>query len=511
MSQFGETFKRILIEQGYSISNFSKLAALDRGWLYAIFSGKRKLSEQNLQKILSGNFFTPENCQRLRQIYYQEVYGEEQMERILFLQSHFSEFYPPEVTSSPGLPPMAASVPDTGYLSSPPELYGAVYRLLLEIPSSAPDQKVFTNLPFEFSRLDDLLYRSLQSSQPNNTLYRIVPLLQNGEGTYNLKALFSSLRYFHQQARLYCYYTDQPNGQLTDQLFPYYLITPTAVILLHQTGQQGLLVRDQGFCAKMQDDFLNALKSCSEMTFSYPNALAFLSNSHELRSTEYTVELGNTMTMLLDRTILEQYGSPKFTGVSRQGIISSLLNLLQQQASNSKNNLLLLSRQTILDFLRTGTFPNIPRDYMDPLSVEHRLELLNRIGTHLKQYPTQSLGILDDRVFGEYRNEFTISLTQQDNGIIICGQRQPKTGQSFLGECGLRVSNAVLYNDFLNFFDYARRNHYIYDLENSLAILQELSLEAIQKNAVPTSTREQPLSETSPFPDSGKAAAGAAK
>ena len=96
MSQFGEMFKRIMTEQGYSVSSFSKLTTLDRGWLYAIFSGKRKLPEPNLQSILNGNFFTQESSERLRQAYYEEIYGKEQMQRILFCSSTFQGFVIPK-------------------------------------------------------------------------------------------------------------------------------------------------------------------------------------------------------------------------------------------------------------------------------------------------------------------------------------------------------------------------------------------------------------------------------
>lgn len=483
MSQFGEIFKRIMAEQGYSVSSFSKLAELDRGWLYAIFSGKRKLSEQNLQKILNGNFFTQENSQQLRQAYYQDIYGEEQMERILFLQQHFSEFYHAHQPDCSCLPPMTPVVPERGYLSSPPEVFGAVHRILQQTQFSGPSQKVATNLPYELVQLDDLLYQSLRKNPSGFTLYRMIPMLQNHNSLHNLKALFSSLRYLSQNVHLYCYYTAQPQFWQVDQLFPYYLITPQAVLLLRRDGEQGMLIPDKDFCANMHNRFLDALKNCSEITFSYANALSFLSNSHEMYSTEYAVELGNIMTMLLDRNILQQYGSPRFTGVSREGIISSLLHFLRQQAANSSENFLLLSKQNVLDFLHTGTFPNIPADYMNPLSPKHRIALLSQMEAHLQNHPGQTLGILDERVFGNYGNEFSISLARQNNSVILCGQKEPKTGLSFVGECGLKISNAVLYHDFLNFFDYAKRNQYIYDQENSLAILRELLLGQMQKNA----------------------------
>ena len=167
----------------------------------------------------------------------------------------------------------------------------------------------------------------------------------------------------------------------------------------------------------------------------------------------------------------------------REGIISSLLRFLRQQAANSSENFLLLSKQNVLDFLHTGTFPNIPADCMNPLSPKHRIALLSQMEAHLKNHPGQTLGILDERVFGNYGNEFSISLARQNNSVILCGQKEPKTGLSFVGECGLKISNAVLYHDFLNFFDYAKRNQYIYDQENSLAILRELLLGQMQKNA----------------------------
>lgn len=506
MSQFGEMFKRIMTEQGYSVSSFSKLTTLDRGWLYAIFSGKRKLPEPNLQSILNGNFFTQESSERLRQAYYEEIYGKEQMQRILFLQQHFSGFRNSEKSAKPHLPLMAVDLPKSGYCNSQPELYGTAYRIIQEVKQN-PDipKEIYTNLPYHFSKLDDLLFHTLQDHNPPYTLYRMILLLQNGSSTYNLEALFSSLRYVGRSAHLFCYYAAQQNRQLLDQVFPYYLITPKSVLLIHKNGEQGLLIQEEGFCSKMQESFLAASKRCTEMTYSYSNGLAFLSNSHELRSVNYTLELGNTMTMLLNEELLQRYGSPRFTGISRSGLISSLLGFLQQQSNSSAENFMLLSKQNVIDFLNTGTFPNIPTDYLNPLSLEDRLELLHRLEKHFSNHPHQSLGILEERIFGEYHNEYSISLSQQNSSVIICGQKPHRTGQSFVGECGLQISNAVLYHDFECFFDYAKRNHYIYDSKNSLAILRELALGYGQKEVFSAPQPQmQPAAEKTPPTPSGE-------
>ena len=493
MAQFGELLKQILTEQGYSVSSFSRLASLDRGWLYAIFSGKRKLPESNLQNILEGSFFTQENAERLRQAYYQEIYGKDQMERILFLQRRFSDLCHPADMAPAELPLMAEVLPESGYLGSMPEVLGAAYHLIRETQSlSDASPELCTNLPYYFPTLDQMLLQSFRQGPPDYRLHRIVPLLQNGAGTYNLEKLFASLQYLGKPAHLWYYYTAQIHTALPDQIFPFYLIAPKGVLLIHQDGRQGLLVREEGFCAKMRDSFQNSLKSCTEMTYFYDSALSFLSNSHEAQSADYAVELGNAVTLLLNRALLEQYGSSRFTGVRREWIISSLLGFLSQQSSSSQDNKILLSKQNILDFLQTGVFPNIPREYLNPLSPEHRLELLGRMEIHLKNHPQQSLGLLDQRIFGEYSNHFSISLARKSNSVIFCGQKQPRTGQSFVGECGLQISNAVLYHDFLYFFDYAQRNHYIYDTENSLAVLRQLSLGAAQKDSMPQPASQQP-------------------
>ncbi len=158
MAQFGELLKQILTEQGYSVSSFSRLASLDRGWLYAIFSGKRKLPESNLQNILEGSFFTQENAERLRQAYYQEIYGKDQMERILFLQHHFSDLCHPADLEPAELPLMAEVLPESGYLGSMPEVLGAAYHLIRETQSlSDASPELCTNLPYYFPTLDQML------------------------------------------------------------------------------------------------------------------------------------------------------------------------------------------------------------------------------------------------------------------------------------------------------------------------------------------------------------------
>lgn len=495
MPQFGELLKQILKEQGYSVSSFSQLASLDRGWLYAIFSGKRKLPEPNLQKILAGSFFTQENAEMLRKAYYQEVYGKDQMDRILFLQHHFPHRQNPSApgTEDSGEQP---SLPESGFLSTKEELHQALRGLirLTQQGKEAP-KKLCTNLPYYFSQLDDILYQSLEEDRPSFWLYRILPLLENGSGTHNLEKLFCSLRYLGRRARLWYYYASRPRLSLTDQFFPFYVVSSQGALLIHQNGRQGMLVRQEEFCAKMLDSFQNALKSCTEMTYAYGSALSFLSNSHEMRSMKYNLELGNSLAVLLDQELLEKYGSPRFSGYSRAGLISSLLSFLRQQSSSTPDNAMILSRQNLLYFLHSGRFPNIPREYLAPLSLEDRLELLNRLRVHFQSHPQQSFGILDDRMLGEYRNDYALSLSPSNNSVIFCGQRYPASARSFVGECGIKISNAVLYHDFLSFFDYARRNGYIYNTEHSLAIVQELAFGVAQTGAIP---QPQPQEQSAP-------------
>ena len=495
MIQFGDIFKQIMGEQGYTISSFSKLTGLDRGWLYAIFSGRRKISEQTLQTILNGHFFTQEDSQQLRRAFYEEDYGGDELDRILYLQHHFQQFRRPDNPPIPSRPAMAESLPSSGFLNSQAQLLRAAFELISQVQQSGQEAKeVYTNLPYHFTQLEELLFYTLQDHQPPYTLTRVLALLQNGSNTSNLQSVFASLRYLDRRVRLYCYYTAQHGSQPIGQIFPYYLITPTAVLLVHQDGQQGMLIRQADYCARMREGFLAALNDCSEMTYSHSNALSFLSNGQELHFTDYSVQLGNTFTNFLNQDLLQRYGSPRFAGVSRTGVITSLLNFLHQPLS-STDNFMILSRQCILDFLTTGTFPNIPRDYLQPLSMEDRLGLLRRVETHLRQHSSQSLGVLKEEIFGKYGNEYSISLIRPSHSIIICGQKLPRSGQSFVGECGLKVSNAVLYHDFLNFFEYAKRNRYISDTENALSTIRELTLGCTQPNPFP---RTASAAETTP-------------
>ena len=317
MFEFGDSFKRIMGEQGYSVSSFSKLTGLDRGWLYAIFAGKAKDSGTDPAENSPPAAFLPRKTPSSSAGPFTKRYTATTRwsgSSICRTTSKNSATQP--VPAPTELPPMAGHVPDSGFLATQSELFGAAYRLIRQAPKDAASNQVYTNLPFRFTQLNDLLFYTLQNYQPSYDLYRILPMQQNDSGTHNLEVLFSALQYLDKKAHLYYYYTPQLHHQQIDQLFPYYLASPQAVLLIHQNGEQGQLILDQGFCGQIKESFFAALEHCSQMTYSYQSALSFLTTGHEMRSTDYTVELGNTFTMLLNQDLLQRYGSPRFTGVS---------------------------------------------------------------------------------------------------------------------------------------------------------------------------------------------------
>ena len=318
MFEFGDSFKRIMGEQGYSVSSFSKLTGLDRGWLYAIFAGKRKIPEQTLQKILTGSFFTQENSQQLRRAFYEEVYGNDQMERILYLQDHFQEFRRPASPRPDGASSHGRARAGFRLFGHP---VGTVWGGLPADPPSAEGRRLPT-------RCTPTCPSALPSSTtccftPSKTISLLTPCTASCPCSKTTAAPTTWRCCFPRCGT----WTKRPTSitttplsfhdQQIDQLFPYYLASPRAVLLIHQNGEQGQLILDQGFCGQIKESFFAALEHCSQMTYSYQSALSFLSTGHEMRSTDYTVELGNTFTMLLNQDLLQRYGSPRFTGVSR--------------------------------------------------------------------------------------------------------------------------------------------------------------------------------------------------
>lgn len=75
MKEFGALLKEFMTEADVSINHFATEIQLDRGWLYAVFQGKKDLPEEKLSMILSMDYFSEPQKRELREAFYIGFFG----------------------------------------------------------------------------------------------------------------------------------------------------------------------------------------------------------------------------------------------------------------------------------------------------------------------------------------------------------------------------------------------------------------------------------------------------
>lgn len=469
MERFGALLQQSIKQLEISEARFSREHNINRGLLFYVLSGKKKLPEERLQAILHAKIFAPEINAQLREAYYREHYGLEAFERLLLIKQSLAD-----MAAAPEFVPIPAHVTrwqpqrSVEVITNGGTLLAAVYYILSA--ELTRDNPAFdTNYPFTAKAIDDLVHALLHQHQGERVqMWHGATWQTNGRGTINLQNIFACLRWFGMGYQIYATANEFAPLLPADTLYPYFFITSGHALLFHPELNNGLLLSDTEV---VQTLAFNA----SLLRPQYVPVCNFPANEFELgqmfgQKSLFHCAKGEMsyypcLCGFVDREMLDALFHPDLE--ARTAFIDKVEELYQTLRSDP-TAALFNTTKGYEEFAQTGKLQEMSKFVADPAPPEMRVTLLRRVRDAVLD--GANIFLLDEK---EIPIPTGISLELFGKFMFIAGSTA-QGEDAFMGQYNKIVDRKTTVNDFSNFFEYIRRNQLVHSPKWTAAFLEEL-------------------------------------
>lgn len=208
--QFGEYLEDLIRKRNLSINALSNECKINRGGLYSVFKNQRKLKADQLFELIAKLGLTATEEKELTELYFKNLYGKEDYDKIIFLINQMQSFLTVQESS-----------PAKSLISN--EITEKLKIFLNE------NSKVITNFPFSFTQVDSLFYNAVKGGSLTEFIH-ILFLDEKDNYRYNYSSVFKSLKYMYFLQFPYYFYTSISSLGICSFL-PYFTIGDNTAIL----------------------------------------------------------------------------------------------------------------------------------------------------------------------------------------------------------------------------------------------------------------------------------------
>lgn len=457
---FGQLLKHYIDNSDKSIRLFSEMTDLNRGFLYNIFSGKKKLPEDKFHKILNSFPFSNTQKEALNNAFYEDIYGIHDYNKIQYIISELKALKDFDNDKYFFAKSSEEYDKETEYIKGKKNIINAImYLLTNSISSETP--LIYSNYEFSQTEIDSIIYSYILENK-NVNLKHIINFNMSGIDTHNLTNIFQAIKYARKQINTYYYYGNKEI--FSDNLFPFFIITTAGVLLYDTTHYNALLISTPSVIASFIASTEGIINNCTPLVL-FPNNVFELKQCLSSSSFVGSISSKPCITPFLNLEMYQELAIDELP--DKNFVINSLYNWY-----NAKNYvepvpyIHLNTSEGFKDFAQKGIVSYFPKEYANPLSIENRIKVLEKCLTDNEKYHNFYLADDNKISFPDYINlDFS-----SNNEIVIYGSFD-SPNHSYMGEFLIQFSNNIIFSDFNNFKNYAIRNHlYANDIFTDLFI-----------------------------------------
>ena len=185
--KFGEYLEELIRKRDLSINALSNECKINRGGLYSVFKNQRKLKSDQLFALISKLGLTATEEKELTELYFIDLYGRADYDKINFLIDQMQNFF---------------TVKDLSTVQSAKN--SDVADKLKSFVNE--NNEVITNFSFSFTQADIIFYNAVKSSKITDFTH-ILFLDEKDNYRYNYSSVFKSLKYMYLLQFPYYLYT----------------------------------------------------------------------------------------------------------------------------------------------------------------------------------------------------------------------------------------------------------------------------------------------------------------
>lgn len=456
METFGEKLKQFIEENGYSIRKFALECDFDRPWLTNIINSKKKMPAVRFEKIIQSGIFNNEQAEKLRYVYYSDNYTDAEFERIKYIIKRFGKSGRSECIK----PVKIENDKRTHYGKL--NVLSVLYYLLEQ---EEQFYYIYTNIPASSKKVIDIIYNFVKQKSCKD--YKHIMFTDSGVSTNNLNTLFTICD-FAEIGYDISVLSSINIGQLEEyNFFPYYIIVNNKMLLFDSKFNNVNINTDMQKIAIYQQKFIDLYDKSRVVTYHFDNAVNLMRHMSSAKNGGVQMSLSNALcvTRELDYNILKSNINPMLP--NKEPLIKAVLNHYNQDYSDYTQFII---PSSVTNFAKDGIIHEMPEDYLLPIDIESRIQLLTNIKSNIENHSTFLINPAKiDYKFND------ISLNCQEN-VTICGynNNSKSSNNSFCGEWLCVINNKTIYNDFKNTKEFIINNRCIYDKEYAVGFIDNV-------------------------------------
>lgn len=244
------------------------------------------------------------------------------------------------------------------------DMIGAVLK---EEWQSSDTPVICMNIPLKSKELSEYIYHFLKGSDKPFRVRQLIAMNQNPEkfadANYNLKIfnrILPLIMTLGEQYEPHFCYTKCDEEDSYPFLWPFYIITQRAVLMISADAASAYLQKEEGIRQQYEQKFLEIYENTEKIVDYCPNSYVafqkYLANYSQYGSPSYSIENAPCMISAIDQDIFERFASNTIKQVPQlyEGIQVYLNNAVKTGFYMEKPITSFFSQRGVIEFLEEG-------------------------------------------------------------------------------------------------------------------------------------------------------------
>ncbi len=451
---FGKFLKECIDKRNISIAHLTKTSGINRGKLYYVYDGKRKLTEDELFSLIDKAGFSSAENDKLIDLYFKELYGKIEFSRIKYLENAIQQ------DNYTGEPCRFDSTGNDikGSIDNQEQLINSIAYMFYH------DREIISNFSYRNKEVDRVVFDCVLNSQAKLT--HIMDLSVDEMAEENLERIFASLRYMYNNCFPIYRYTHIQHMKY-DNMFPYYFVGERYAVLYNNSN--GIFIDDIDTVKSIRE---NACEVASESTplGTKPNDIMFVKSMYEKGSKAE----GDATTTFTYYPCIAKYVDYEFMYSVTKDEISEkemLVNVAYEHYRKFyfEHEFRQITTVTGIEkFAETGYFQEIPAIYVNAASQKQRINVLKKLVSAIDD---NELFILDE---DKVKMNSGMEIENHNKKLIINGYDVEKDNFASNDNFIVSFDDYSITKTFGNFIDYIIHSKKVYTNEYAKRFIESL-------------------------------------
>ncbi len=368
--QINESLQSLFESKQATQNSISRLSGINKGTLHRIVYGKQDVKFDELVKISSALGLSSAQKTLLFDTYFNEIYGEKEMELTRFVISQLPTAYDPLPVTVPDKG--YDTYPENGFMPDTEKVYEAIFSVT-EIESG----KIYTNFPFQNKVLDEFFFRKAKNKDIK--LLHFIRYVRKDGDKENVHFLIRALRYM--LIGQFPYVGSKPQFGDTTSILPYFVVTQKGAVLFNE--QFGFITENKISVSELIDSIESAIPQTVCIGRKPTDIMDIKNAAVSIAATEKILEFCKYPPCHAKYITREMMQAAANDVPQKDQLIDICAKHYASVAVN-KNIISFTTVAGLEDFACTGNFYGIPPEFVHGFPPEIRIEILNKTKTDIE-------------------------------------------------------------------------------------------------------------------------------